>query len=179
MKKSLKIGLAVVGSAAVLAFGTHLYGHFAPTANAAEKHAHGAAKAPAHDHAGHGGGGGLTQLALNDGQKWQTDAALRQGMAKVRSHILAAVPRIHEGRFTNEDYAALAGQLEAAVLDVIKACKLPPAADAQIHFVIAEIFAGANAMKEDGDRHAGAVQVLGALQAYPKYFDDAEFGPLD
>lgn len=185
MKKPLKIGLSAIASVAVVAFGVHLYGHFAHAADGGEGHGHGHGEATAtatadhaHDH-GHGAGGGLSKLQLNNGQKWQTDAVLRQGMAKVRDHMAVAVPRIHAGQFDDAAYATLAADLVGAVTEVMKGCKLPPAADEQLHYVLAEIFVGTDQMKKPGDRHAGAVKVLQALAAYPKFFDDAEFKGLD
>ena len=33
-------------------------------------------------------------------------------------------------------------------------------------------------MKKDGDRMAGAVKVIGALEAYAKHFDHSDWKPL-
>ena len=56
----------------------------------------------------------------------------------------------------------------------MKECKLPPEADAQLHLVIADVIAGADAMKGAKDAksgRAGLVKVDGALKSYAKHFD--------
>ena len=46
----------------------------------------------AHEHEGHG----AATPVLNHGQKWPTDAPLRQGMASIRSALLPQLPAIHK-----------------------------------------------------------------------------------
>jgi hypothetical protein len=58
----------------------------------------------------------------------------------------------------------------------VQNCKLEPEADAQLHIVIAELLAGAEAMqgKEPGvARRAGAKRVVKALNAYGEHFEHA------
>jgi hypothetical protein len=120
-------------------------------------------------------GGAISQLKLNDGQKWPTDASLRSGMASVRAAFEADHPAIHAGKQTDAQYAALADRIEAQVKDIIAQCKLPPAADSNLHFIIADLLQGASFMRGKDpahSRHDGAARVHGALLAYPKYFDD-------
>ena len=75
-------------------------------------------------------------------------------------------------------YDALAGRIEREVNSIVANCKLPPAADANLHYVIADLMQGVSLMR-GGDpqrtRHDGAALVHGALKAYGKYFDDPEF----
>ena len=55
-------------------------------------------------------------------------------------------------------------------------CKLEPEADAQLHIVIAELLAGAEAMqRKDGgvEPRAGAERVAKALNAYGEHFEHA------
>ena len=59
--------------------------------------------------------------------------------------------------------------------------RVPPAADAQLHIVVADLLAGAEQMGgkvKQGKRVEGAVKVIGALDNYGKYFDDAGFQPI-
>ena len=52
---------------------------------------------------------------------------------------------------------------------------------AQLHIVVADLLAGAEQMGgkvKQGKRVEGAVKVIGALDNYGKYFDDAGFQPI-
>ena len=119
--------------------------------------------------------GAISQLKLNDGQKWGTDASLRAGMASIRAAFEADHPAIHAGTQTDAQYVALADRVEAQVKGIIAQCKLPAAADANLHLIIADLLQGAGFMRGQDparSRHDGAARVHGALLAYPKYFDD-------
>ena len=125
----------------------------------------------AHDH---GHAAGEAKLMLNHGQKWQTDAPLRQGMENMRAAIAGELKTIHADRASAAQYEALAARLEGEVAYVVQNCKLDPEADAQLHLVIAEVLGGAAAMqgKEQGmARRAGAVRVVKALNEYGRYFE--------
>lgn len=59
-------------------------------------------------------------------------------------------------------------------------CELPPDADAQLHMIIAQLMMGSEKMAGNSAEapRAGAVQVIGALDAYAAYFDDPDFIPV-
>lgn len=128
-----------------------------------------------HEHMHHSSGAAVAQLQLDDGRKWPTDPTLRSGMAAIQAAFDADHPAIHAAKETDAQYAALAGRIEAQVQAIVANCKLPPAADANLHYVIADLLQGVSLMRgEDPQRtrHDGAALVHGALLAYPKYFDD-------
>lgn len=135
-----------------------------------------------HEHEGHqmhAGNGALVQnLQLDQGKKWATDASLRAGMANIRTAFDADHPAIHAGKETDEAYAALATRIESEVNQIVAQCKLAPAADAQLHYVVGDLLQGVGLMR-GGDasksRHDGAALVHGALIAYGKYFDDPQW----
>ena len=131
-----------------------------------------------HEHMHHASGAAVAQLQLDQGNKWPTDPTLRSGMAAIQAAFDADHPAIHAGKETDAQYAALAGRIEAQVQAIVTNCKLPPAADANLHFVIADLLQGVSLMRgEDPQRtrHDGAALVHGALLAYPKYFDDPDW----
>lgn len=134
---------------------------------AAEGHSHGAA-------AGH-----LSELTLNAGAKWQTDAPLRQGMDAIRHEMAAALPDIHHGRQSPEAFRGLAEKVHHQVEFMLTNCKLPPETDAQLHLVLERVLAGAEAMKDGPDRTAGAVTVVGALSAYGAHFEHPGWKALE
>jgi hypothetical protein len=127
----------------------------------------------AHDH---GQAAGEVKLVLNQGQKWTTDAPLRQGMDNIRGALAKDVNAIHADKATPKQYEALAAKVTGEVAGIVQNCKLEPAADEQLHLVIAELMAGAEAMegKVKGEtRRAGAERVAKALNAYGEHFDHA------
>jgi hypothetical protein len=102
----------------------------------------------------HGQAAEEAKLVLNQGKKWQTDAPLRQGMENIRAVV---------AKGTKDE--ALAKAVETEVAGIVQNCKLEPAADEQLHIVIAELMAGAEA--KDAER------VAKALNAYGEHFDHA------
>lgn len=132
----------------------------------------------AHDH-GHEAHG--VTLQLNAGQKWQTDAALRKAMGEIRQSMAGSLHAIHGNKLSPKGYNGLAKKVETAVGDILANCKLPPAADAQLHLVVADLLAGAGQMAgkaKPAGHMDGAVKVIGALDNYGKYFDDPGFQPI-
>lgn len=150
------IGKAAVAVAAALAFG-------GPALAAGDAHTH-------------GHGGGEATLALDHGKKWQTDAPLRQGMESIRNTLAKDVKAIHAGKASAKQYDALAARINGEVARIVQECKLRPDADAQLHIVVAELMAGAEAMEgklKGVSRRAGAERVAKALNAYGEHFEHA------
>lgn len=140
----------------------------AASTSAAHEHAHEDAAAPA-------------TLQLNAGQKWATDGALRQAMANIRQTMAASLHAIHEDRLSKKGYVALAKKVEAEVGSIVANCKLELQADAQLHLIVAELLEGAEQMADQAKqvkRQSGAIKVIGALEKYATYFDDAQFKPI-
>jgi hypothetical protein len=136
----------------------------------------GAQTAHEHQHAG----AAVAKLQLDAGHQWATDASLRSGMAAISAAFDADHPAIHAGKETDAEYEALAARIESQVNDIVKNCKLPAAADANLHYVIADLLQGVSLMRGTDPartRHDGAALVHGALIAYGKYFDDPAWQP--
>ena len=93
-------------------------------------------------HKMHGSGGAVAQLQLKDGQKWQTDASLRSSMASIRAAFDADHPAIHAAKQTDAQYAALATHIDQQVKSIVANCRLPADADANLHFVVADLLQG-------------------------------------
>lgn len=137
----------------------------------------GALAADTHSHEGAGAG---VELVLNDGARWETDDALRQGMIDIRNAMAAALPRIHDGEFISAEYVELADKVDGRIEYLVENCKLTPEADEQLHVVLVEIIDGSTAMKGagDADPRQGAVRIIQALDLYPQYFDHPGWQPL-
>jgi hypothetical protein len=128
-------------------------------------------------HGNHGGQG--IELRLNDGQKWQTDDALRLGMNGMRAQLAASLEKIHAGKFTPPDYAALADDLQAQIDYIVTNCKLPEEADAQLHIVLGEVLEGVDEMRSGENPAEGAVRVARALEAYALHFEHPGWASLE
>lgn len=123
-----------------------------------------------HDH----GSAAQHELKLNQGQKWATDAPLRKGMGAIRGLVAPGLDAAHAGKLTPAQYRRLAGQIETEVAGIVQNCKLEPAADEQLHPVIADIGAGLDAMngKTAGTQPVdGLLKVVHAVNQYQSYFD--------
>jgi hypothetical protein len=101
-------------------------------------------------------------------------------MSAIHEAFEADHPAIHGGTESDAQYAALAARIQSQVDTIVANCKLPPAADAQLHLVIADLLSGASLMRGEDpgrSRHDGAARVHGALRAYAKYFEDPDLKP--
>ena len=109
-------------------------------------------------------------LVLDHGRKWQTDAPLRQGMENIRAALSKGMT-----------YEALAAEVRSEVAGIVQSCRLEPAADAQLHVVLIQLLAGAEAMegKVPGEnRRDGAERIGKALDAYGTHFDHEGWSDL-
>jgi hypothetical protein len=68
-----------------------------------------------------------------------------------------------------QDYAQLAADLGRSIEQIFAHCKLPPAADAELHKLLAAIM-GARAKLSEAEAE-GMLELHRALLAYPKYFE--------
>ena len=131
-----------------------------------------------HEHGHDSSAAAVTQLKLDGEKKWPTDASLRAGMSAIHAAFQTDHPAIHAGKQTDAQYDALAGRIESQVNSIVANCKLPPAADANLHYVIADLLQGVSLMRGQDPkrtRHDGAALVHGALRAYGQYFDDPDW----
>ena len=112
------------------------------------------------------------QFTLDNGKKWATDANLRQGMSRIRDALSAELPSIHSGKAMTEQYRVLAQKTNDQIAFMVRSCKLEPKVDAMLHFVLADIIAGADAMMahDDSGAHKGAEKITRALDNYGVYF---------
>jgi hypothetical protein len=135
-----------------------------------------AVAADAHQHAA----GEPTKLVLDHGKQWATDEPLRKGMTEIRGALAAKHEAIHKGKLTPAEYRTLGGTVQAQVATIVAQCKLEPAADANLHLIIAELVAGADAMqgKSKATPAAGAAQVVRAVNQYGQYFNHPGWKPL-
>ena len=106
------------------------------------------------------------------GLRWATDEPLRQGMERVHRPLTTALPAFERGQFNASGATALAGAVRREVEFLVENCKLEPAADAQLHRVIAQMLAAASAMSQNPSASDGVPQLQSAVELYGEYFDD-------
>jgi hypothetical protein len=127
-----------------------------------------------HAHAG----AATVELRLDNGKKWQTDEALRRGMGEIRAAMAGSLVPIHRKKFTDKQYNALADRVQTQIDYVVGNCKLPEAADQQLHVVLEQIIDGVAEMKVAPGQDQGAIKIVQALDLYGKYFDHTGWKPL-
>lgn len=130
---------------------------------------------PALAQGGHDHGAGTPQrLQLDHGKKWATDAALRDGMSRLRALLAPRIDDAHAGRLDAAAYGRLAEATEAEVARIVAECKLSAQADAMLHLVIADLAAGADIMAGRGapgtPPEAGLVRAVQAVNGYAGHF---------
>ena len=129
----------------------------------------GAGAATPHDHGRHAASG--LELSLDNGRKWQTDAPLQRGMTEIRAAMAGALDAIHGNNATPSEYEKLATGIAKQIDYVTENCRLPEAADAELHVILARILEGVDDMQGNADRRGGAIKVVEALDAYGDFFD--------
>jgi hypothetical protein len=121
------------------------------------------------------------KLSLDQGQKWATDEALRNGMSRIRGLVEPRLGAAHAGKLSAAQYSELATQVEVEVGTIVANCKLDPKADAMLHLVIADLGESTEAMagKNPKLRPAqGVAKVALAVNEYGRHFDHPGFKPI-
>ena len=111
-------------------------------------------------------------LTLNQGKKWSIDESLHTGMAGIKKLMSASIGEIHHHKFTTEKYRHLAAELQGQLDFIFKNCKLPAAADAQLHILLSGMIQGVEQMKGQQQQRQGAIKIMQGLKLYPEYFND-------
>jgi len=133
------------------------------------------AAAWAQDSHAHGNAAAEMTLTLNQGAKWETDAALRTGMSAIRDAFAAVIEDVHGNRLDAGQYAGLADGAEAQVNYIVENCKLAEEPDEQLHLVLAHMLEGIEQLRTPGSGQQGAVAVIEALNAYGEHFDHPDW----
>ncbi|MFZ5543243.1 MAG: hypothetical protein ACOZJZ_06780 [Pseudomonadota bacterium] len=121
----------------------------------------------------HGPAHATAAKPLPAGQRWATDAPLREGMGRIRAALEPQLKAVHHDKLGAEEYKALAAQTEQQVAHIVANCKLAPEADAALHGILAQIGEATEAMagKSKAKPRDGAVKLVAALEEYGRSFD--------
>ena len=138
---------------------------------AAATHAQDATAAAEHQHEAHAA---ATLATPKPGQRWATDAPLREGMGRIR-HSVDALGHLAKGSQNAGQAKELAAGIEKDVNFLITNCKLQPEADAALHLIIAKLLQGAHAIKADPSDPKAVELLREAVADYGRSFDE---GPV-
>jgi hypothetical protein len=136
-----------------------------------------------HEPAGHHSAGhhpATSRLAFDAGRKWATDEPLRQHMGEIRNALAGQSRAILEGSLSDADAKALGAQIELRVAAIVAECKLPPAADENLHLVVADLVQAAEILQGRTRQKAqrGTALATRATQMYATYFDHPGWRPV-
>lgn len=132
--------------------------------------------AHSHGHEVHG------TMELNQGKKWETDAALRQGMENLHRIVSTGLNNARGNRLKPDDYKTMSGEIMTQFTYIVENCDLEPEADAQLHILLGDIVQGVEViegkMKSEQPEH-GLNRMAKALNNYGTYFDHPNWENLD
>lgn len=129
--------------------------------------------APAHaeHHASHDLPDAARPTPPVEGQRWATDAPLREGMRGIRVAV-DALGHYEHGHMGPDQAVLLADKIEGHVRDVIARCTLMPDADAALHAIIVPLLRNAGALKHDPGDLTVIAPMRKAMTDYARQFDD-------
>lgn len=116
------------------------------------------------------------KLTLDNGKKWATDQALREGMTAIRDILALDLKSIGDASPPPAKLADIGKKIDTHVEYIVANCRLPAEADANLHIILMDIMAGSEAMQGKGDGispAAGAEKITHALDVYITHFDHA------
>jgi len=92
-------------------------------------------------------------------------------MEALRAAFLARLPGFRENSLASEDYRNLAAEVREQLDFMFNNCDLPPAADAELHKLLAFIIGATADLGDPGQERNGMISLHRALDAYGEYFD--------
>ena len=111
---------------------------------------------------------------LNQGQKWETDAAVREGMNNIRNAMAAHQDRMVKEQLSVQDYHQLAATIERNVATLMANRKISKEADKAFHLIVmidlthsVELMRAAPKVQL---QRAGALGLVQTLRNYGEYF---------
>jgi len=133
------------------------------------------AAAQSHDaHAAHTHAMPATAVAT-PAQHWASDAALREGMRKIRTAV-QGLEHYEHGHMGLTQASATVALVDEAVAGIFADCKLEADADVALHGLLAEFMAGAEAVRTSPQVPVEEIaRMREALARYPQLFDDPQW----
>ena len=117
-------------------------------------------------------------MALNHGQRWETDEPLRLGMQRIRDAVALPLNEGNASKLSPVQTKGLAHTVQETVTYLMKNCQLVPEADANLHVIINDLLTGASLLTTEGQSDEGLARLHHALSEYPRYFNHPNWTPL-
>ena len=121
-----------------------------------------------------------SKLTFDQGRKWATDEPLRRHMGDIRDALALKSRAILDGSVSDAEAKALGAHIESRVAAIVTDCKLPPAADANLHLVVADLVRAADILQGRTKQkpQQGTAVATRATQMYATYFDHPGWQPV-
>jgi hypothetical protein len=107
------------------------------------------------------------------GTRWKTDAAMREGMGRIRREVLG-LEHYQHGHIGPQQAVILADDIERDVGFVVAHCTLAPKADHALHPILAGLMRGAQSIKSKPADLSAIAPMRRALVNYALQFDDPD-----
>lgn len=107
------------------------------------------------------------QLTLDHGQRWPADAALREGMRRIRAIALWMQHAQADGPLSVRQSRAATASIEDSVAAIVDHPPRRGGMDANLHLLLGRVLAA-----------DGLPSLLDALELYPRYFADPDWQPV-
>lgn len=115
---------------------------------------------------------------LNHGQRWASNAPLRQGMTAIREAVVQALHADTSRALSAAEANRLADTIRTQVDYLVAYCVLAPEPDAALHGLLGKLLEGAEGLRQNPADEAALDAIVTALKEYPVYFDHAGWKPV-
>ena len=129
-------------------------------------------------HHGHAAHEPASAPVLAEGQRWATDAPLREAMSRIREGVASRMHAFHEDSLASAEARTLAAAVDADVQYMIANCRLEPQPDAALHALIGRMLGAAEALRADPSAPGGMPQLVSVVRDYGATFDHPGWEPL-
>jgi len=120
-------------------------------------------------------------LTPPEGERWETDEALRSSMERLRATVEETLPADASASGTLDAATAqtVAQTVEREIAFMIENCKLPPEPDAALHVLIARMMSASNGLKKTPPDADGLSELVQALDDYGTHFEHEGWAPIE
>jgi hypothetical protein len=112
--------------------------------------------------------------ASNPPQRFETDAALREGMGRIHE-ALNALRHYEMGHMPESIAVEKVDEIKSSIDYLFANCKLPPDADAALHIILAPLLGAVQSFEKNPKDMTAVTHMREAVDDYPHRFNDPEW----